>query len=46
MTFLIYTVLFYWISAQLIAVIIWAPYFSAGHFGATISASDPISRTW
>ena len=36
----------YWIGTQLLAVIIWAPYFGAGHYASSFSEDPTQSRTW
>ena len=36
----------WWLGTQLIAVIIWAPYFGTGHYSDSFSEDPTQSRTW
>lgn len=46
MTFLLYTIIAYWLGFQLFAIILWAPYFSSGKFSEAFSESSRTSKTW
>lgn len=46
MTFLLWATLLYWLIWQLVAVIMWAPYFSSGKFSGSFSESPNTSKTW
>jgi hypothetical protein len=46
MTLLCWVVGAYMLASQLVAIVIWAPYFEAGHFDTILANGFETSRTW